>query len=346
MALPTDLQSSPHAGQQRRRLVMGIILGAIIVHVIGGIGAGIWIVAKYFAPPPATFEVRKDLRLDAKERSHKMNMAEFDALTPKPTFNDTLASLRPTDFALPDLPNVPVDQMLPLDPSELMADQVASLVGTSGMGGAGEGMGGDGGLGGGFSFLGIQSDAKRVILLFDVSSSVVNKAASAGMPLDLLKAETKKLIDTLSISTRFNLVQFTQNYQFFQPDEPVPASDPNKELGRQWVDNEWTDAGTMSSAKKGVVSNQRGLVEVLERAFAQQPDAIFLISDGSFQWRAEGNIGDIPYREIQQLLRDAKNSQGQDIVLHFIGFAMDSEDRSEWSKLSRRTGGKFREIKQ
>jgi len=343
MPLPTDISTGAADKQKRRRLVMSIIMGAVIIHLIGGLGAGIWVVAKYFAPPPATFEVKKDLRVEAKEREHRMNMAEFDALTPKPSFNDTLASLRPTDFALPDMPKMPVDQMLPLDPSEIVADQVNSLVGTAGMGGAGTGMGGDGGLGGGFSFLGIETDAKRVMLLFDVSSSVVNKAERSGMSLSRLKEETKRLIEKLSISTRFNLVQFTQNYQFFQQ-ELVPASDPNKELGLDWIEKEWTDAGTLSSRKKGVVSNDRGLVQVLERAFAMQPDAVFLISDGSFQWREGGGNGDIPYREITGLMRDAQNEEGQDIVLHFVGFQMDSEDRGEWSKISRRSGGKFREI--
>jgi len=342
MPLPTDLPSTK-SGAQRRKLLMGIIVGAILIHVLAGIGAGIWIVAKYLGTPPATFEVKKDLRLEAKKREHRMNMAEFDALTPKPSFNDTLASLRPTEFALPDLPEVPIDQMLPLDPSEIMADQVSSMVGTAGMGGAGEGLAGDGGLGGGFSFLGIQSDAKRVILLFDVSSSVVNKAEKSGMPLSRLKDETRKLIENLSISTRFNLVQFTQNYQFFQ-NELVPASDPNKELALAWVENEWTEAGQMSSRKKGVISNDQGLIEVLAKAFAMQPDAVFLISDGSFQWRPEGGIKDIPYREVKSVMRDARNEDGQDIALHFIGFQMESEDRGEWSRIARRSGGKFREI--
>jgi len=342
MALPTDLQSSGNRGE-RRRLIVGIIIGAIIIHVVVGIGAGIWVVARYFSTPPATFEVRKDLRLEAPDREHRMNMAEFDALTPKPSFNDTLASLRPTEFSLPDLPNVPLDQMLPLDPSEIVADQVASLVGESGMGGAGAGVAGDGGLGGGFSFLGIQTNARRVVLMFDVSLSVVNKANASSTPLARIKNETKNLIESLSISTRFNLVQFTQNYQFFQ-DELVPASDPNKEAAITWVDREWTEAGQLASSRRGVVSNPRGMIGVLEKVIEMRPDAIFIISDGSFHWRPDGGIIRIPHREFSPLLRNATNEQGQDIVIHFIGFEMRSDDRSEWSRISRRTGGRFREV--
>ncbi len=336
-------QSPDPRKQQRRRLIVSIILASVAVHVLAALGAGIWVVARYFAPTPAVFEVKKDLRIPAKEREHRMNMAEFDALTPKPALQDKLASIRPAAFALPDLPKVPFDQMLPMDPAEMVSDQVASLVGAAGAGAGGTGAGGVGGKGGGFSFFGIQSTGRRVLLVFDISTSVMNKAAKAGISPDKLKGETLALIDKFGINTRFGMVQMSQNYQPFQP-ELLPATDQNKASARAWIAREWVDTGLLPASKKSVVSNPRGLLGVLEFGFQLDPDVVFLISDGSFQWRPEGKIGNIPYKDIRDFLRDDAKKRGRQIPLNLVGFEMKTEDRNEWRRIARGSGGTIREL--
>jgi hypothetical protein len=335
MALETLLDDAGQK-QQRRKLIISIILIVIGIHVLAAVGAGIFVVARYLTAPPAQFEVRKDVRLPAQEREHKMNMAEFDAMTPKPSFNDTLSSLRPTDFAMPDLPDVPMDQMLPLDPSALVSDAVSSLVGTAGMGAGGAGGAGMGGTGDGLSFMGIQTNARRILLVFDVSTSVVNKLKRSKMSMKDIKEETIRLIDKMPVNSRFGIVQFTQNYQFFRP-ELVPATDPNKEAARQWIDKEWTEAGSLPR-RGSVVSNERGLVGLLEAAYKLEPDVIFLISDAGFFWRAGGGIEKIPYREFENVLRS-----GERIPIHLIAFEARTEDRNFWRRITRRTGGSFKE---
>lgn len=340
---PVTFQTHPPQKKQKPRrggVAASVITGSIIVHAIIGLGAGFWIVARYFAPPPATFEVRKDLAIPAEEREHRMNMAEFDGLTPKPALTEKLASIRPTEFALPDLPEIPIDQMLPLDPSALVSDQVSSLVGAAGRGAGGSGAGGLGGTGDGFSFFGIESKGRRLVLIFDVSSSVMNKAAKAGISPKALKEETRALIAQFGINTRFSLVQMTQNYQFFR-NELLAATEPNKEAARGWIDSEWTEAGQMAASRRGVISNQVGLVGVLEAVLALEPDTVFLISDGSFQWREGGSISNIPPDAIRDALRKAPKS---DFKLHFIGFEMKPEDRTLWRRFARGTGGDFREL--
>ena len=81
--------------QQRKRIIFTVILASVGVHVIAGVVAGIVIVARYLAEPPAEFKVTKDIRIPAEEREHKMNMAAFDGMAPKPSFTDKLQSLRP-----------------------------------------------------------------------------------------------------------------------------------------------------------------------------------------------------------------------------------------------------------
>lgn len=327
-----------------RRLLLTILLVVIGIHIAGLFVAGVLVVARYFLNPPAQFEVKRDIRLPAQERQHRMNMAEFDALTPKPSFNDKMASLRPTDFALPDLPQIPMDQMLPLDPSEIVADAVSSLVGAAGVGGGGTGAGGLGGTGDGFSFMGIQASGRRIALLFDVSQSVKNKADRSGVPLTRIRDETIKLIESLGINSRFGLIQFTQNFQPFRP-EMLPATASNKEAAKSWLESEWVDSGTMPARKSGVVSNPDGVLKVLQQAFLMEPDVIFLISDGSFQRNSGGKgIETIPLSEIKNAIGDHQKNLSTPAVIHFIGFEMRPEDKRELQSIIRANKGRLREI--
>ncbi len=329
--------------KRRRGLIVSVIVGSIIVHLIALALFGLWVVAEYFKEPEATFTVRKTLRIPPPPPQHRMNMARHEAMTPKPSFTDKLVSTRPVEFALPDLPKVDLDQMLPLDPSELISDQVASLVGAAGFGsGLGSGLSGGGGTGSGISFFGIRAEGERIVLLFDVSSSVVNKANAMGVPLTRIREETMSLIDGLPVTSRFSMIQFTQNYKPFNR-ELLAATDPNKAAARSWVENEWVESGTMSGGS--VVSNPRGLAAVLELAFAMQPDLVFLISDASFQWRVGGGISDIPYRDLTNQIRDLQAGLPRPAVIHLIGFQAGDEDRGEWRRIVRRYDGEFREIK-
>jgi hypothetical protein len=160
-----------------KKIILTILLISIGAHLAVGFVAGVVVVARYFFPPPAVFTAAKDIRLPAKKREHKMNMAALDAMAPKPTFSDRMQSTRPTAFALPDLPSLPMDQMMPLDPSQIVSEQISSLSTSEAMGaGSGAAASGSGGFGKGMSFLGVQSDGQRILLMFDISTSVKTKA--------------------------------------------------------------------------------------------------------------------------------------------------------------------------
>jgi hypothetical protein len=351
------LRDNPSAQRKRlRRIVVTVVLISIGIHVVAGLVAGAIIVARYLAEPPAEFKAARDIRLPAKQREHKMNMASFDGMAAKPSFNDKMQSIRPTAFALPELPKMDLDQMLPLDPGEIVSDQVSSLVGSGGLGnGLGAGGTGGGGFaaGPGLSFFGIQSTGKRILLVFDVSSSVVNKANAAGVPLSKIKEETSGLISSLPISARFGIIQFTRNYKAFKG-ELVPATDRNRADALEWIETEWVETGIMN-ASKNIVSNPRGLVGILELAASMQPDVLFLISDASFQWtppdkgkpakKSAGSFGgDIPWKEIEKAAEGPLQAAGG-CKIHFIGFEMKPGDKREFSTIIRKTGGKTREIK-
>ena len=339
---PSQIPAGAQSG--RRRLVVTIILISLGIHAAAAIVAGIVVVARYFAEPPAEFKTTKDVRIPAKKREAKMNMASLDAIAPKPTFSDKMQSSRPTAFSLPDIPNLPLDQMLPLDPSQLISDQMASLSNVeargSGSGAASTGAGGFGDKG--MSFLGIQSSGQRILLLFDVSSSVTNKAAKAGVPLEKIQQETISLIGKLPITSKFGIIQFTQNYKPFSK-ELLPATDNNRAAAVNWVQSEWVTKGSMSESAK-VISNSQGLIGVLDLATEMKPDVIFIISDGSFQWKAGGGSGTIPWAIVKKRIAENLCKSG-DCKVNFITFEAKTEDAREMRSISQRSGGKTIDLK-
>lgn len=333
--------------KRRRGLISAVIIGAVIVHVVGLLIAGAIIVARYFAEPEATFEVVKEYRIPVQTREHKMNMAKHEAMAPKPTFNDRLVSTRPTNFSLPEMPKIDMDQLLPLNPSELVSDQVSSLVGTAGLGsGTGTGGLGSGGMGAtGMSFFGIKTEGARFILLFDVSGSVVNKANASGFPLSEIKKETINLLAKLPVNARYSIVQFVRNFKPFST-ELLPATPPNRDLATKWIETEWSESGQMAAGGRGVRSaNPNGLPIVLDFAFSLRPDTIFLISDGSFeQTTPDSPNRKVPPEEFEDQIKRLQKTAGKEVPIHFIGFQMRDDDRDVWRRIAQRSGGKFREM--
>jgi hypothetical protein len=331
--------------QQRRRIIFVIVLASVGIHVAAGIIAGIVIIARFLAEPAAEFKVTKDIRLPVQDREHRMNMAAFDGMAPKPSFTDKLQSLRPGPLALPEVPKMPVDELLPLDPAEILADQVATLTGTAGLGsGLAAGVAGNRGSGGiksSFSFMGIESTGKRILLIFDVSASVLNKARKRGVSLRKIKEETIALLHQLPINARFGIIQFTQNFKAFG-EELVPATDLNRSKAKSWIEDEWVETGTMP-ASGSVAKNPRGVVGVLEVAARMLPDVVFLISDASFQWKEDGTLTNVPWKEIQRVVKGPLQGK-TGCVLNFVGFEMKPDDKREISSIIRASGGKMREI--
>ena len=343
-AVESFLTEDAASKKRRLKMLVSILIGVVLLHVGVGVIAGIFIVARYIFPAPANFVVKKDIRLPAKKREHKMNMAALDAIAPKPTLSDKMQSTRPTAFSLPDVPEMPLDQMLPLDPSQLVADQVASLSNSEAMGTAsGAAAAGSGGFGGkGLSFLGVESAGQRILMAFDVSSSVILKAQKSGTPFSKIKQETLELVKKFPITSRFGIIQFVRHYKPFQM-ELVPASQGNRDAANLWIENEWNEGGTMSASSKSVVSSPNGFVGVLQLAAKMQPDVVFVITDGGFESSIHRSA--IPWNEVRQAAEAVKNTDGKPAKINFITFESNSEDLKELKRVSTKSGGKAIELK-
>lgn len=332
---PTDLDEAVRK-KRFRRLIITIVLVSIGIHLAAGLVAGVIIVARYFVAPPAVFVAQKDVRLPAQEREHKMNMASFDGLAPKPSFTDKLQSSRPSAFSLPELPKIPLDQMLPLDPSAIISDQVTSLTGVGGRGnGNGNGLGGGGGNGSGISFFGVQTTAKRILLLYDISKTVNSAVVRAGVPMTKIRDETARLINGLSPNTRFGMAEFAQNFAFFNP-ELIPATEGNRAAAQEWLGEYFALEGSMPQGVPGVVTGSPGFLILLDAAFKMQPDVIMIISDGSFQ---RNGLNNIETDEIEKELQRLQLTLPQPAKIHFIGVGMKPDIEKGLRRAIARYGG-------
>jgi len=329
-------------------MVVAISIG---LHVVAAIVAAGIVIARYFAPPPAVFESTppKKIKLASPEREHKMSLAAFEeAASPAPSFSSPLTSTRVMDKGgIPPLPKLPLDQSLPLNASAVISEGILSLAGSGtggqGLGAGGLGSGGGGGGGNGVSFFGLQATGRSILIVFDISTSVLTKANKTGVPVSKIKEETIALLEQLSINTSFGLIQFSRAYQYFQP-SLLPPTDANKAGAKKWLETEFRTSGSLTG-KAAIRKNPDGIESVLEAAYAMDPDVIYLISDGDFQRTTEGNQN-VPYNDLRRLVDRLRQSRPtQPTQINFIGFEMKAQHKKEMENIVRRTGGQLREIK-
>ena len=355
------LDPQQEAKLRRRKIIISVIVASIAVHFIAAILAGIWIVARYLLPTPATFEVKKEIRIAAEEREHRMNMAEFDAARPKPSFTDKMSSARPTEFSLPDLPTLPIDAAATVDPSDIVSDQLSSLAGA----GAGSGTGGGGGGKGGsaVTFFGITDTATRVAIVVDVSDTMFDRQPGK---FAAVKQEAAKLVQGLGINTLFNIIIYEGGSVAMFPDMQ-PATDPNKAKAAAWIESVNGGRDKAGMSYKGTYSKMgTGVYEgggtrtdtALKQALGMRPSTIFLITDGEMSRMGgasaeqgdgkETNGGDIDERELLGMIGDLQKKLDQPARIHAVHFltkAARKEEEQKLRSLTRRNDGRFRQVK-
>ncbi len=366
-----------------KKLIWMVVIIVVLLHVAAGLIAGALVVARYFMKPEATFEATKDVRLPAKEREQKMNMMQFDSMAPKPSFNDKLQSLKPAAFSLPELPKIPVSDMLPLDPSAIVTDQVSSMVGAAGTGnGAGTGGGGSAGAtgGSGMSFFGIQDSGKSVVIVVDTSNSMFERSKKGVLhhfDFKTIKDQTTQLIDKLSINTRFNVVIYEGGSMALAA-ENLPATDQNKALARDWVQGLDEDPASSIGRRAGsgpklMEGGGTRLDTAMRQTFKFQPEVIYIITDGEINRgggrgggggdndnRGAGNNrgntrgggngapNKIGEKEMVQIIEDLQKTLPQPARIHTLMYQTSVEKADEVQTLraiARHAGGRFRAVK-
>ncbi len=335
---------------ERRRLAMTVLGVSLALHAGLAVLAGVWIVAKHFSTPPQPppiLTAKPHPKSPAKVREQTMQAAASEGAAQKTAFTDRIQSTRASALALPDLPRLPSFSPPSMEPGALSASfySEASALAAGAGSGIGSGGGGAGGAGTGVSFLGVQTQAKRIVLMFDISKTVAGAAAKAGMPMERIRDETARLVEELGVNTRFGLVEFARNYAFFRT-ELVPSTSTNRKAAITWLHSFFATEGALPRGLPNVVSGSPGFLVALEAVFKLQPDAIFILSDGSMQ-RGTGIASTIPIPELEQTLVRLQTSQPFRAKVFFVGVGVLPETEKALKRVlaSAGGGGSFSEIK-
>lgn len=329
--MTSDSQS---ASRSPRRSKVGPLALALMIQLgILFVAVFVVVVVPSFDEDPE-FVSRKKVYLPQKELEHKVALAEFQNAVSSLMQLERISTTALLPDSMPSLPDMPKSEFNPIErnPAALQSD---SLLGQSGVLGALQGLNTESSSA---SLFGVEDSGQRILILFDNSSTVWNKASSAGVSTDAFVRELALLIDGLNANTLFGLVPFAQQVGTFR-DYMIAAGSRNKQAAKQWV------AENVRSSRKStqLAFEVNGIQGALTVAFQMEPEVIFIISDGDFQRTKMNKVrgGDVPWDDIAKTLRDLVREYGIQPRIHFIGFKVEAEAANEIQKITRRYKGKF-----
>lgn len=324
----------PLEGRRGRAKLLGPLAWAL------GIQVGLLLIAVFvvvlvpeFKSDPE-FVAKKKIYLPQKELEHKAAVAEFQNAASSPMQMERISTAALLPDALPSLPDMPRSEFNPIErnPAALQSD---SLLGQSGVLGALQGLQT---ASSSASLFGIEDSGQRILIMFDNSVTVLNKARAAGVSTDDFVRELSILVDGLNANTLFGLVPFARQVGTFR-DYMVAAGARNKAEAKAWI------VGNIRSMHKstGLSFDFDGIQGALTVAFQLEPEVIFIISDGDFYRNATAHTpeGRVPWSDVERTLRELTREYGIRPRIHFIGFQVKPEAAAEIGKITRRYRGQF-----
>ncbi|PXA03171.1 hypothetical protein DDZ13_13180 [Coraliomargarita sinensis] len=324
----TSIESRP------KRSKLGPLALAIILQV-GLLFLAVFVVVLVpeFKSDPE-FVARKKIYLPQKELEHKVAVAEFQNAASSPMQLERISTQALLPDSLPSLPDLPQSDFKPIEqnPAAMQSD---ALLGQSGILGALQGLQTESSSA---SLFGIEDSGQRILILFDNSSSVLNKASQAGVSTSRFVRELTGLINGLNANTLFGLIPFSRDVGAFR-DYMVAAGMRNKRTATDWISSRIRT----QSHQTGLPYEVDGVQGALSVAFQMEPDVIFLISDGDFQ-RNLSDRGDVPWDDVERTLRRLIREYGIEPRIHGIGFRVEPEDAEAMEKITRRYEGSFKQF--
>jgi len=324
--MDTEIIGGARKRRSGKKLIVSILIAAGALHVGVVLIAGFLVIARNLLPEPASLEVKADMKFPAKVRKHRIEMRQLEMARPKMSAHELLKTVQPTALSLPQLPPLPKFNSAIF--SDLTAESTADSETANGVDWSGPS-----------SFFGIGTEAKRILILYDISKTVVTAAARAGVSMEIIRKESCRLIEGLGIQCRFGLAQFARNYAFFN-DTLLPATDENRRRAKEWLNRWFATTGMMPPATPNSVFGSPGFLEVLIRAFNSQPEVIYILSDGGF-YRQDGPI---PYSDIQSTLRILQEKREPSVKIHFLAVGMKDARFQEMRKILAAYGGTIRKL--
>ena len=228
------------------------------------------------------FTAGKTIYLPQRELEHRVAIAEFQQAAGIPPMLQKLTTSAFLPETLPGLPELPEAAFFPIRPLNSPGEAVG-LLHQSGLVSGLLGLQAEIST---TSLFGIEDTGERILVMFDDGGSVLNKARASGMPIEKIKEEAVRLIESLNANTLFGCIHFVRQVGTFN-DYLVPAGMSNKRLARQWIEDHF------GSQRKHTNLNltTNGIQGAFEAAFQFQPDIIILCPTPTFNvtWRVNAS---------------------------------------------------------
>lgn len=265
---------------------------AVAFHLLLLLAAGTIIISRAFynretnfvgqPPPMKSFEPRK--------LEHKVKVQKRQRSSSRPSMTPRLVATKSSSFALPEIK---------VDSKSVKTSFAPKFSTVSGVGmGVGLGMGyGLGGFGTGvseYNFFGIKGRADRVVILLDVSESMVEDIRDGEKGYQRVKDKIGEVIDALAEQALFNVIVFADAASAYSTNLIV-ASAENKRQVKKWIspfnskNNYGLATGNLQPSALGLraYGGTTRLDLALTGAFMQGADTILVISDGLPQVKKE-----------------------------------------------------------
>lgn len=319
---------------QQRTVLMQVIIITVVLHLGALLVFGSLTVYKFIKPPEPEFEPPPPLEsIEPQKLEYKVKSKDLQKNSARPR------QQRISVKAISQINTPDVDVALPE-----FSPEVAVGAGTGVGSGLGQGLG-SGGLGFGQSavnFFGLESSGERIVIVFDISTSVVNKVKSQGYSITQTRDKTIEIIEGLNPGTMFGIIQHSRSYDMFKQ-ELIPAIPENKEEAIAWLRSDFETSGSSRSGWTRGTPN--GIQSVMKAAFQMEPDLIFLLSDASYQRTGEVNRNEnVPWDELKNDVEDLQKTLSREAVINFIGFGVDPEDASAMRNFVRANDGDYKDF--
>jgi hypothetical protein len=284
-----------------------------------------------------TFDGKKNPSLSAPKLEHSIRVKQMQKQTRKPQILQRLVTEAPSKVAMPKVDIKPPDVKAP------KTDIVSAGAGSIGSIGAGGGFGRNIGGGGGYSdsrFFGENVTTRCIVICMDVSPSMVVK----GVTKDVLN-ETKKMLENIGPSTKFNIVIFVDGAASFAP-QAIYATQENKAKVLAWLANTKFTGRGVSGGNNPDYSGSTPW-EAIPMAVDMGADTIFVLTDDPPYLKKGSSSGPevtTHMDDLKRYVRSIESKMGYQVKIYPILYKPHQNKRGELGKayyrdLAKITGG-------
>ena len=269
---------------RRRKVLTTVFAGSLVAHLVALAVFGGWVVMRSKPEEVAIFRTPAPTRkYEPRKLEHRVKVQKRQRSSSRPSMMPRLVSMKVADLSLPEIK---------VDPKIVHTTFQPKFKAVSGKGlGAGLGTGyGTHGFGIGVSsvnFFGIQARGEKIMILVDVSVSMVEEERGGVAGYMHVKQRVEQVIDAISEGGIFNLVVFADAASVMEK-QMVVANNDNKKKAKLYLrpfntEGNWgLSQGNVQASKTGLKAHggTTRLDLALTAAFQQGADTILIISDG------------------------------------------------------------------